>query len=141
MGDGAKARRVYEEAVEYLCRNLDALRELIGPGLWEAPFAAVRDGDPASDDWRAAVRALHEAAEAAGIPGGLGLSATMGVGGWPSGPTPRSVGWVCPTGRCARVDLREDPVPPTAVPDPVPVPVPVPPACVLAGRPMRLVGD
>ncbi|MFD8020416.1 hypothetical protein ACFV6G_08315 [Streptomyces lavendulae] len=136
MGDGAKARRVYEEAVAYLCRNTDGLRELIGPVLWEASFSAVRDGDPASDGWRAAVRALHEAAEAAGIPGGLGLSATMGVGGWPSGPTPRSVGWVCPTGRCARVDLRED-----LVPESVPPVPPAPPTCVLAGRPMRLVGD
>ncbi|MGV5033353.1 hypothetical protein ACVB8X_12600 [Streptomyces sp. NRAIS4] len=107
MGEGARAHRLYEDAVDYLCRNADALRELIGPALWEAPFAVVRDGDPATDEWRAAVRALHDAAEAAGIPGGLGLRATMGVGDWPPGPPPRSVGWVCPTGRCSRVDLRD----------------------------------
>ncbi|MFC7259087.1 hypothetical protein [Streptomyces lutosisoli] len=126
MGDGTQARRVYENAVEYLCRNVDAVRELIGPALWEAPFAVVRDGDPSTGAWRDAVRALHNAAEAAGIPGGLGLSITMGSSVWPSGPTPRSVGWVCPSGRCARVDLREGAVPET-------------PECALAGRPMRLV--
>ena len=127
MGDGTQARRVYENAVEYLCRNADAVRELIGPALWEASFAVVRDGDPSTAAWRDAVRALHQAAEAAGIPGGLGLSITMGVGEWPSGPTPRSVGWVCPTGRCGRVDLREGATAPET------------PACALAGRPMRLV--
>jgi hypothetical protein len=126
VGDGAKARRVYEDAVEYLCRNVDAVRDLIGPGLWDAPFAVVRDGTPLSGEWRDAVRALHHAAEAAGIPGGLGLRATMGVGEWPSAPTPQSVGWVCPTGRCARVDLHEGAVPET-------------PTCALAGGPMRLV--
>ncbi|WP_406171159.1 hypothetical protein [Streptomyces sp. NBC_00996] len=126
MGDGAKALRVYEDAVEYLCRNVDAVRELLGPALWEAPFAVVRLGDPSTVEWRDAVRELHLAAEAAGIPGGLGLSSTMGVGDWPSAPTPRSVGWVCPTGRCARVDLREGAAPDT-------------PTCALAGRAMRLV--
>ncbi|MGK5531179.1 hypothetical protein [Streptomyces sp. URMC 129] len=127
VGNQAKARRVYEDAVEYLCRNVDALRELIGPGLLDAPLAVVRTGDPATAAWRDAVRELHHAAEAAGIPGGLGLGATMGVGDWPSAPTPRSVGWVCPTGRCARVDLREDSARET-------------PTCALAGRPLRLVG-
>ncbi|MFF4350610.1 hypothetical protein [Streptomyces sp. NPDC001530] len=126
MGDGAKALRVYEDAVAYLCRNVDAVRVLIGSALWEAPFAVVQGGDPSTAEWRDAVRALHDAAEAAGIPGGLGLSSTMGVGDWPSAPTPQSVGWVCPTGRCARVDLREGAVPET-------------PSCALAGRPMRLV--
>lgn len=129
MGDGAKARRIYEDAVEYLCRNVDAVRELIGPGSWEAPFAVVRDGDPATSEWRDAVRELHDAAETAGIPGGLGLRSTMGPGDWPSGPTPRSAGWVCPTGRCARVDLRPDGAADAEAP-----------ACALTGRPMRLVG-
>ncbi|MBZ9642569.1 hypothetical protein [Streptomyces sp. PSKA30] len=126
MGDGAKARRVYEDAVEYLCRNVDAVRELIGPALWDTHFAVVRDADPAGTEWRDAVRALHDAVEAAGIPGGLGLRPTMGVGDWPGAPTPQSTGWVCPTRRCARVDLRDDATPDT-------------PTCTLAGRPMRLV--
>ncbi len=126
MGDGAKAHRVYEDAVEYLCRNIDALRELIGPELWETSFATVRDADPATGEWRDAVRELHDAAEAAGIPGGIGLRSTMSAGGWPSAPTPRSVGWICPTGRCARVDLREGAVAQT-------------PTCALAGQQMRLV--
>ncbi|MCX5563148.1 hypothetical protein [Streptomyces sp. NBC_00038] len=128
MGDGAKARRVYEDAVEYLCRNVEAVRELVGPGPWEASFAVVRDGDPSAGEWRDAVRALHNAAEEAGVPGGLGLRSTMGVGEWPAGPTPRSAGWVCPTGRCARVDLRMG----AGAPDT--------PTCSLAGRPMHLVG-
>ncbi|WP_406452595.1 hypothetical protein OG782_19260 [Streptomyces sp. NBC_00876] len=127
MGDGAKTRRLYEDAVEYVCRNTDALRELVGPALWDAPFAVVRDETPSTDAWRQAVRALHDAAEAAGIPDGIGLRATMGVGDWPGGPTPRSAGWVCPGGRCARVELREGASPQT-------------PACLLAGQPMRLVG-
>lgn len=126
MGDGAKARRIYQDAVEYLCRNAGTLRELIGPDSWDAPFAVVRDTDPATGEWRDAVRVLHKAAEEAGIPNGLGLSPTMGIGDWPPAPPPRSVGWVCPTGRCARVELR------TA--DAVPTPV-----CTLSGRPMRLV--
>ncbi|MGW7002417.1 hypothetical protein ACWGCW_06225 [Streptomyces sp. NPDC054933] len=124
--DGAKARKVYEEAVEYLCRNIDSLRELIDPTLWAASFAVVQDGDPSSGEWRDAVRDLHNAAEAAGIPGGLGLHSTMGGGGWPASPTSRSVGWVCPTGRCARVDLRGEAISNA-------------PQCALADQPMRLV--
>ncbi|WP_327675261.1 hypothetical protein [Kitasatospora sp. NBC_00458] len=109
MGSGGKERRLFEDAVEYLCRNAEALRELVGPAHWDAPFARVRDGDPATGAWRDAVRDLHEAAEDAGIPGGIGLRTTMGaVGDWPGGPVPRSVGWICPTGRCARVDLPDD---------------------------------
>ncbi|MEV0774443.1 hypothetical protein ACIBLA_33865 [Streptomyces sp. NPDC050433] len=127
MGDGEQARRLYEDAVEYLCRNAEALRDLIGPARWEAPFATVRDGDPATGEWRDAVRALHDAAEAAGIPGGIGLRSTMGVGDWLSGPAPQSVGWICPTDRCGRVDLRKGGAPPRT------------PTCALAGRPMRLV--
>lgn len=126
MAEGAKARRLYADAVEYLCRNVDALRELTGPAVWDAPFAVVRDGDPSTGAWQDAVRALHDAAEAAGIPGGIGLRSTMGVGNWPSAPTPQSVGWICPTDRCARVDLREGADPQT-------------PTCALVGRPMRLV--
>jgi hypothetical protein len=126
VGHGAKAQRLYEDAVAYLCRNAGALRELIGPARWDDPFAVVRDGDPSAQSWRDAVRALHDAAETAGIPGGLGLRSTMGVGDWPSAPVPRSTGWVCPTGRCARVDLHEESGPGTGL-------------CTLADGPMRRV--
>lgn len=135
MGDDAQARRRYEDAVEFLCRNTESLRELIGPAGWEAPFATVRNGELLSGEWRDALRELDDAAEAAGIPGGIGLEARMGVGDWLSGPTPQSVGWICPTGRCARVDLRAD-GPPPRTPEPAPDPAPT---CALADRPMRLV--
>ncbi len=127
MGNDAKHQQVFEDAVEYLCRNAGELRELLGPARWDAPFAAVRDTEPATDGWRAAVRALHEAAEEAGIPGGIGLRVTLGVGGWPAGPPHRAVGRVCPTGRCARVDLPDDP-PSAGGPDQV---------CALTGGPLR----
>ncbi|MFI8305467.1 hypothetical protein ACIF80_18885 [Streptomyces sp. NPDC085927] len=126
MGDGPKARRVYENAVEYLCRNVEELRPLVPSAVWESAFPVVRDADPAGTEWRDAVRVLHDAVESAGVPNGLGLPATMGVGDWPGAPTPQSVGWVCPTRRCARVELR----------DGAPAPAP---ACDLAGGPMRLV--
>ncbi|MGX1131994.1 hypothetical protein RKD49_004184 [Streptomyces glaucescens] len=126
MADGAKARRVYEDAVEYLCRNAGELRPLIDPAVWESAFPVVRDADPAGAEWRDAVRALHDAVESAGIPNGLGLPATMGVGDWPGAPTPRSSGWVCPTSRCARVELRDGAFAAT-------------PSCALGGGPMRLV--
>ncbi|MGW2544650.1 hypothetical protein ACWC5I_28170 [Kitasatospora sp. NPDC001574] len=127
MGAGGKERRVFEDAVEYLCRNAGALRDLVNdPTRWDGPFALVRDGDPATGAWRDAVRALHEAAEDAEIPGGIGLRTTMGVGDWPGGPTPRSVGWVCPTDRCARVDLPDDAPPDARV-------------CALSGGPLRRV--
>ncbi|MFF0204327.1 hypothetical protein [Streptomyces sp. NPDC005017] len=126
MADGAKARGVYEDAVEYLCRNVEELRPLVPAAVWESAFAVVRDADPAGPRWRDAVRALHEAVESAGVPNGLGLPATMGVGDWPGAPTPRSVGWVCPTDRCGRVELREGATSAT-------------PACELAGGLMRLV--
>ncbi|MFB7533930.1 hypothetical protein ACFC0C_38105 [Streptomyces sp. NPDC056178] len=126
MGDGAKARGVYEDAVEYLCRNVEELRPLVSSAVWESAFPVVRDADPAGAEWRDAVRALHNAVESAGVPNGLGLPATMGVGDWPGAPTPQSVGWVCPTSRCARVELRDGAATAT-------------PACELAGGPMRLV--
>ncbi|GHB23975.1 hypothetical protein GCM10010377_12320 [Streptomyces viridiviolaceus] len=126
MGAGAKARRVYEGAVEYLCRNVEELRPLVAPTVWESAFPVVRDADPAGTEWRDAVRALHDAVESAGVPNGLGLPATMGVGDWPGAPTPQSAGWVCPTRRCARVELRDAAAAPT-------------PVCDLGGGPMRLV--
>lgn len=127
MGDGAKARGVYEDAVEFLCRNIEELGPLVAPAVWDAAFPLVRDADPAGAAWRDAVRTLHDAVEAAGVPNGLGLPATMGrTPGWRSSPTPQSVGWVCPTDRCGRIALRHEPSDPT-------------PACAVAGVPMRLV--
>ncbi|MFE2109714.1 hypothetical protein ACFXAF_28160 [Kitasatospora sp. NPDC059463] len=125
MGNDAKAERVLADAVEYLCRNAGELRDLLGPA-WDAPFAVVRDTAPAEPAWRDALRALHEAVEAAGVPGGIGLRATLGVGAWPAGPPARSVGRICPTGRCARVDLPEKE--PAEGPDPL---------CALTGGPLR----
>ncbi|WP_159054162.1 hypothetical protein [Streptomyces sp. AS58] len=126
MGDGAKARTVYEDAVGYLCRHVEELRPLIAPAVWESAYPVVRDADPADTEWRDAVHALHDAVEAADIPNGLGLPAIMGVGDWPDAPTPRSVGWVCPSSRCARVELRDGAASPA-------------PVCTLGGGPMRLV--
>jgi hypothetical protein len=125
VGDRTKAQSVYEDAVEYLCRNADELRARVAPAQWDAPFDIVQHADPTSAQWRDAVRDLHEATQTAGIPGGLGLHSTMGRG-WPATSVARSTGWVCPTGRCARVDLRTDPAPPT-------------PVCTLVNQPMRLV--
>jgi hypothetical protein len=111
--------------VEYLCRNLEELRPLVRPAVWNAAFPVVRDADPSGSEWRDAVRALHDAVESAGIPNGIGLPASMGVGHWPGAPTPQSVGWVCPRRRCARVELRDG--------DSVPTPT-----CGLGGESMRL---
>jgi hypothetical protein len=129
MGSGTASGRVYEDAVEYLCRHAEALRELIGSAGWDEHFEVVRSTDPATEAWREAVRALHDAADAAGNPGGIGLGVTMGVGPWPAGPPPRSVGWICPTGRCARVDLS-DAEAGVRAPEP---------HCALAGGPLRQV--
>lgn len=124
MHGEAKDRTTYQDAVEYLCRHARTLRAMIPQTTWEASFSIVRESDPTTARWRDAVRALHDAAEDAGIPGGLGLQPLLG--GFPAGPTPRTIGWVCPAGRCARVELREDPT--TEAPQ-----------CALSGQPMRLV--
>jgi hypothetical protein len=116
---------MFEDAVEYLCRNVDALRELVPPVRWDAAFAVIRDEDPTGDPWRDAVRELHETITAAGVPGGLGLHTTLGDH-WPPAPTAQSVGWICPTRRCARVDLRDSLGQPA-------------PRCALDDRPMQLV--
>jgi hypothetical protein len=129
MGRGTKARRAYEEAVGYLCRHAEDLRAAVDPSCWEPAIAIIRDDDPSSPRWQDAVLGLHQAAEAAGIPGGLGLRFPMN--GFPPRPIPRTAGWVCPHGRCARVELRDEPgtnAPQCAAPQ-----------CTLSGRPMRLV--
>lgn len=128
MGDGANARRVYEDAVEYLCRHVEELRSLIPDAVWESAFPVVRDADPAGDAWRNAVRELHEAVETGGVPNGLGLPAVMGVADWPGRRIQRASGWVCPKqNRCGRVELRNGAATPT-------------PTCALGGAEMRPAG-
>ncbi|WP_328868750.1 hypothetical protein OHT76_00815 [Streptomyces sp. NBC_00287] len=125
MGNEAQARSAYEDAVEYLRRNVDAVRELIGPKPWEAHFAVVRDSDPSSAEWRNATRELYYSAR---IPGGLGPISTKGVSDRRSGPTQQWVGWASPTDRWARVDLSEGASPQTPMRD-------------LASQPMPHVGS
>jgi len=144
----ARALDSYSDAALYLCQNAADLRPELGAGRWDPLIRAFLAAEPSSAAWREAIRALHDAAIAAGIPGGLGLEVIMGHG-FPAGPAPRSSGWACPTRHCPRVELRDDDAAMTtpAAPTPVPVPtVPVPavpspaaPRCPLSGQPLRLV--
>ena len=117
----------YADAAGYLCLHEAELREAVGEQCWAASVPVITTAEPSSTPWREAIRAVHDAAEAAGIPGGLGLRFTMGDG-FPPAPAPRSSGWVCPGGSCSRVVLRE--ASGAQPPDP---------QCTLAGQPMRLV--
>ncbi len=133
---GRGSREAYEQAFEYLCRYLGDLDEQIGTEAWKQSLDAARATEPDTDDWRRAIRELHEIAERAGIPGGLGLTVPMGVQTWPPGPAPHPTGWICPTGACSRVELS------TSAPSgAAPARVKPAPRCVLLGRPMRFVGD
>lgn len=124
---GTKSDDAYADAAGYLCRYEADVREAVGEQIWAAHIPVITSADPGSEAWRDALRAVHEAAEAAGIPNGLGLHTPMG-GGFPAPPTPRSSGWVCPIGSCSRVVLRD-----ALAEDPAE------PPCGLADRPMRLV--
>jgi hypothetical protein len=119
----------YGDAVDYLCRHVHALSERIDGVVWDAAIGTIANADPSGEEWRDAVRRLHDAAEAADVPGGIGLLELRGGfsrgGGFPDPPPPRTTGWVCPAGRCTRVELRADQVPT--------------PVCDLTGKPMRLV--
>lgn len=118
---------VYADAAGYLCLHEAELREAVGEQCWATSVPVITTAEPSSTPWREAIRAVHDAAQAAGIPGGLGLQHSMGDG-FPPPPAPRSSGWVCPGGSCSRVVLREA----SGAPSPDPV-------CTLAGQPMRLV--
>lgn len=127
MRDAEGEHAKYGEAVEYLCVHAHALREKIGVGVWSEAIGIIQDPGTADWAWHDAVRRLHDAAEDAGIPGGIGLVELRGeysIGhGFPLPPVPRTTGWVCPSGRCTRVELRDH--------------VTATPACDVAGAPMR----
>jgi hypothetical protein len=122
---GTKSGDAYADAAGYLCLHETEVRQAIGEERWSAAVPVITGAEPSSTEWRDAIRAVHDAMEAAGIPGGLGLRFPMGDG-FPAEPTPRSAGWVCPGGCCGRVVLRDSPDSPA-------------PLCALAGRPMRIV--
>jgi len=122
-----KSDDAYADAAGYLCRHETDLRAAVGEQCWATEIPVITSAEPAGDAWRAAIRAVHEAAVAAGIPNGLGLGSLMGDG-FPPPPTPRSSGWVCPVGCCNRVVLRD-----ALGADPTE------PLCGLAETPMRLV--
>jgi len=123
-----KARAGYADAAGYLCQYAADIREAVGDEVWTRTFPVIRDAEPFSPAWVAALRSVHEAACAADIPGGLGLGRTMGDG-FPREPNARPAGWTCPARRCSRVALRN----PT---DGAQTPVP---HCELSEQPMRLV--
>jgi hypothetical protein len=122
---GTKSDDAYADAAGYLCQHETEVRQLIGEQRWTAAVPVITSAEPSSTAWRDAIRAVHDAMEAEGIQGGLGLRFTMGDG-FPAPPPPRSSGWVCPRGCCSRVVLRDA----AATPDPL---------CALTGRPMRMV--
>lgn len=109
MGVSERQRREdYKKAVEILCADLAALDERVTDPRWRPTIETLTSTEPLTDPWYAAVRLLHEMAEDAASPGGLGLSTTMGQHGWPGGggAEPRRVsGWVCPERVCTRVEL------------------------------------
>ncbi|MFD7861908.1 hypothetical protein [Streptomyces sp. NPDC059783] len=122
-------REAYEGAVEYLCAQFALLEEEFGGPDWAGRVGAITSGEPFTEEWYAAVLRLHESLEAGGLPGGLGLTTPMGGTEWP-GPSPRTAGWVCPTGACSRVRRTEGGAPEQDAP-----------RCALVGRAMRFVGD
>lgn len=149
MRFGVKSGDAYQDAAGYLCLHASEVRQAVGDACWTAAIPVITGTEPSSTAWREAIRAVHNAAEAVGIPGGLGLRFTMDKG-FPAPPPPRSSGWVCPGGSCSRVILRESTDPPDAAgyslpgaagrPDEGPADAHMPdPPCALFGRPMRLV--
>lgn len=126
---GTKSDDAYADAAGYLCLHGAEVRPTVGEQCWAATVPVITSARPSSAEWRAAIHALHDAMEAAGVPGGLGLRFTMGDG-FPPPPAPRSTGWVCPGGQCSRVVLLDAAEAGAAPPDP---------PCTLADRPMRLV--
>lgn len=129
MRSRGKSADAYADAAGYLCRYADEIRDAVGDQVWDAELPVLRDAEPFSAPWTEALRAVHQAAVQADIPGGLGLGRTMGSG-FPSPPPERSAGWVCPASRCSRVVLKN------AAGGLAPQPVP---RCELSAQPMRLV--
>lgn len=127
MRDARSERAAYGEAVEYICVHARALREKIDASVWSDSIGVIQDPATADETWQDAVRRLHEAAEAAGMSGGIGLlelrGECSGRSGFPPPPVPRTSGWVCPSERCTRVELRDH--------------AKVTPVCDVAGAPMR----
>lgn len=125
----AVERAWYGQAVEYVCVHASDLRRRIGASVWSEAIRVIRDPLTADEAWHDAVSRLHEAAESAGIPGGIGLLELLGEdsgrGGFPPPPAERTTGWVCPSGRCSRVELRDHATPT--------------PTCHVSDKPMRLV--
>jgi hypothetical protein len=125
--DARGEHATYGEAVEYLCVHARALREKIDVGVWSEAIGVIKDTVTADEAWHDAVRRLHKAAEDAGMPGGIGLLELRGEFsgryGFPSPPVDRTTGWMCPSRRCTRVELRNHA---TATP-----------ACEVADGPMR----
>jgi hypothetical protein len=144
---GAKSNDAFQDAAGYLCQHAAEVRPAVGDACWTAAIPVITGTEPSSAAWREAIRAVHDAAEAAGIPGGLGLRFTMG--GFPDPPPPRSSGWVCPGGSCSRVVLRDaadlpggarHAGPGAAAADEGQAGACMPgPQCALSGQPMRLV--
>ena len=131
---GAKSD-VYAEAAGYLCLHGSEVRKVVGERCWAETVPIITSAQPSSTQWREAIHALHDALEAANVPGGLGLRFTMGDG-FPAPPAPRSSGWVCPRGYCNRVVLADTPG--SAPGNPTQEPSGEP-RCTLTGQPMRLV--
>ena len=127
---GAKGERAsYGQAVEYVCVHAGTLRQKIDASVWSDAIGIIRDPLTTDEAWHDAVRRLQQAAEKASIPGGIGLLELRGEGssryGFPPPPVERTTGWVCPSGRCSRVELRDHATPT--------------PTCYVADIPMRLV--
>lgn len=123
MSAKERRRRDHQDAVGYLCVNGASLNAMIADPAWREQVGAVTAAEPGTEPWYTAVRRLHEIAEDAGVPGGLGLTTPMGHG-WPPA-APRVAGWVCPADACTRVELAAE--------------SPAAPRCDLLGRPLRLV--
>lgn len=119
------------EAMASMCRQIHDLRVIADSSgelsALERILAVVLEGG----DVLTALADLQELLRRCGVPGGLGgdsADQTRRVGGLPNlgGGHPVLEGFVCPVGRCARVDL------PDADPSRVPI-------CGLHNQPLRLV--
>jgi hypothetical protein len=109
MNAKERRREDYQNAVEFLCVNLAELNSAISDPGWPPAVDALRSAPPQTDAWYTSIRRLHDIAEDAKIPGGLGLTTPMSTRDWPGQPANRVAGWVCPSRFCTRVVLTDDP--------------------------------